>query len=182
MKIKDRLPIGENVKYYRKKLGLTQAALAERLGVSPVNISQIETGQRRPNMDTVQSIALALGIDAGKLVGFNVVYTDSDDETFITNIKPSLSDLEPLSDEETALKYLLNELGYDIIKTRGNYFFTYDCGGSEISVSDLNELLSCAKNGLKIAAKSLELKLMQHSQAILSGEKKTPPPDETDSG
>ena len=68
--------------------------------------------------------------------------------------------LTPLTDEEVALKTLLNSLGYDIIKTRGKYFFNYEHGGSEISTDDLNELLNCAQNGLKVAAKTLELKLM----------------------
>lgn len=83
------------------------------------------------------------------------------DEEFIKVISPFLSPLDPLTDKEMALKIFLNSIGYDIMKTRGNYFFTHEHGGSEISTDDLNELLSCAQNGLKIAAKTLELKLMR---------------------
>lgn len=35
---------GENVKYYRKKNGLSQEQLAEKLDVSPNHLSVIETG------------------------------------------------------------------------------------------------------------------------------------------
>ena len=35
---------GENVKYYRKKAGLSQEQLAEKLDVSPNHVSVIETG------------------------------------------------------------------------------------------------------------------------------------------
>ena len=35
---------GENVKYYRKKMGLSQEQLAEKLNISPNHISVIETG------------------------------------------------------------------------------------------------------------------------------------------
>ena len=35
---------GENLKYYRKKAGLSQEQLAEKLGVSPNHLSVIETG------------------------------------------------------------------------------------------------------------------------------------------
>ena len=35
---------GENVKYYRKKMGLSQEQLAEKLDVSPNHMSVIETG------------------------------------------------------------------------------------------------------------------------------------------
>ena len=37
---------GENVKYYRKKLGLSQEQLTEKLDVSPNHISVIETGSK----------------------------------------------------------------------------------------------------------------------------------------
>lgn len=35
---------GDNVKYYRKKKGLSQEQLAEKLGISPNHLSVIETG------------------------------------------------------------------------------------------------------------------------------------------
>ncbi|MBQ8776202.1 MAG: helix-turn-helix transcriptional regulator [Treponema sp.] len=37
---------GENVKYYRKKLGLSQEQLAERLEISTNHLSVIETGTK----------------------------------------------------------------------------------------------------------------------------------------
>lgn len=39
-----RKVFGENVKYYRKKMGLSQEQLAEKLDVSPNHMSVIETG------------------------------------------------------------------------------------------------------------------------------------------
>ncbi len=39
-----RKTFGENVKYYRKKAGLSQEQLAEKLDVSPNHLSVIETG------------------------------------------------------------------------------------------------------------------------------------------
>lgn len=68
MKVKDKLPIGEKIKYFRKRQGMTQAVLASKLGISPVNISQIETGQRSPTIDTVKAIADALEISLGDLL------------------------------------------------------------------------------------------------------------------
>lgn len=68
MKIKDKLPIGEKVRYWRKKKGLTQDQLAKILGVHGPNISQIENGARSPSMNTIEMIAEALGIEVGELV------------------------------------------------------------------------------------------------------------------
>lgn len=68
MKIKDKMPIGEKIRYWRKKKGLTQAELAKRLNVYGPNISQIENGARSPSMNTIELIAEALGIDVGELV------------------------------------------------------------------------------------------------------------------
>lgn len=68
MKIKDRMPIGEKIKYWRKKRNMTQAALAEKLLITPSNISQIENGSRSPTIATIEQIADALGIDVAELM------------------------------------------------------------------------------------------------------------------
>lgn len=62
---------GANIKAARKAAGLTQKQLAERLGISFVNISQLENNQRTPNMATLQRIADALGIHIFKLTGID---------------------------------------------------------------------------------------------------------------
>ena len=90
------------------------------------------------------------------------------------NLHSSATIEDSLSGEEIALKTLLNSLGYNIIKTSGEYFFTYESGGSRICESDLNELLNCAKNGLKVAAKTLELKLMHKVLASIGRTETTP--------
>lgn len=59
---------GQLIKEARKKAGMTQKQLAEKLGVSYVNISQLENNQRTPKYKTVLSIATALGVDWMELV------------------------------------------------------------------------------------------------------------------
>ena len=76
-------------------------------------------------------------------------------------IAPHLVDPDPLSDAETALKTLLNSLGYSIEKIHGNYYFQYREGFSMISKEELDGLFSGAKSGLDIAAKTLRLKLVR---------------------
>ncbi len=60
---------GERIKAARKKAGMTQATLAEKLGISYVNISQLENDRRSPEYKTLQRIANALNIHIFDLIG-----------------------------------------------------------------------------------------------------------------
>ena len=55
-------PFDELLKDYRRAAGLTQAALAERAGVSVRGIQALERGDNRPQRDTVRRLAVALGL------------------------------------------------------------------------------------------------------------------------
>lgn len=59
---------GQRIKAARKKAGMTQADLAKKLGISYVNISQLEKDQRNPKLETLQRIAAALGISIYELI------------------------------------------------------------------------------------------------------------------
>lgn len=68
-KIADRLIDGENpVAVWRGYRGLTQKSVAERAGLSQAMISQIETGKRTGDVDTLKRIAEALGVLVDDLV------------------------------------------------------------------------------------------------------------------
>lgn len=62
--------------YERKRLkaariakGVTQAELAQRIGVTTQAISSFEKGTKAPKMETVKRIAEALGISVAELYG-----------------------------------------------------------------------------------------------------------------
>ena len=59
---------GELIKAARKKAGMTQAQLAEKLGISYVGVSQWENDLRNPKLDTLQRIASALGVPVQDLI------------------------------------------------------------------------------------------------------------------
>jgi transcriptional regulator with XRE-family HTH domain len=57
-----RLFVGTNVKRLRMAAGLTQAGLAERMGVDRAYVSGLEQGQRNPTILTLWHISKALGV------------------------------------------------------------------------------------------------------------------------
>ena len=66
--------IARNIKKYRKQAGITQAVLAERVGVSHEFIRRIESkkGVKTFSVDTIWKISLALNIEPGKLFEINM--------------------------------------------------------------------------------------------------------------
>ncbi|MGF6313428.1 transcriptional regulator with XRE-family HTH domain [Bradyrhizobium sp. i1.8.4] len=57
-----RLMVGRSVKRLRIAAGLTQAALADRMGVDRAYVSGLELGQRNPTVVTLWHITKALGV------------------------------------------------------------------------------------------------------------------------
>jgi len=57
----------QNLKTYRQKCGLTQAKLAEKVGVSTHHIGMLELTRNFPTFDLMERIAAALNIDVYEL-------------------------------------------------------------------------------------------------------------------
>lgn len=74
--------IGENVKKYREKANLTQAELAEKVGIGTASVSRIECGEKRMKMETLRAFADALDISVGLLF-----YQENRDELLLTLAK-----------------------------------------------------------------------------------------------
>jgi transcriptional regulator with XRE-family HTH domain len=61
-----------NVYAYRTRRGLTQAQLAEAIGVAQPRIARIERGDANPRLMTLARIAHALGITLPELLADNI--------------------------------------------------------------------------------------------------------------
>lgn len=61
--------IGRNIKIKRIEAGMTQAALAEALGVTTQQISNWERGQSLITLNRLIDVSLAFGIDLNLLLG-----------------------------------------------------------------------------------------------------------------
>ncbi len=59
-----QLCLSKNMKFYRKKEGLSQAKLAEKAGTAANYIALIEVGKNFPSLPMLEKIAMALNVDA----------------------------------------------------------------------------------------------------------------------
>jgi transcriptional regulator with XRE-family HTH domain len=65
--IGDNMPMGysDHIAVLRKKQGLTQAQLAEMVGVEQPTVQRWETGKREPDYEALLTLADALGVEPG---------------------------------------------------------------------------------------------------------------------
>ena len=59
--------LARNIKKYRKVLGISQMALADKVGCSTTLIGNIEINRRFPSADNINRIANALGVKVADL-------------------------------------------------------------------------------------------------------------------
>ena len=88
--------ISENIRFYRKRAGLTQADLGKILGVGKSNISMYETGDRTPPLDIIKKMAEIFGVDINTLTGY---------------VLPPTEELVILSDGEKVMLDLFRSAG-----------------------------------------------------------------------
>ena len=65
-----KIKIAENIKFYRKQLGLTQEQLAEKLQGKKSLVSNYENGHSTPNIETLCKLAEIFDITLDELVEY----------------------------------------------------------------------------------------------------------------
>jgi transcriptional regulator with XRE-family HTH domain len=58
----DTKAVGKRISLYRDRSGLTQVALAEKIGCTPQHVSAMERGVKTPTLETFVAIANALQV------------------------------------------------------------------------------------------------------------------------
>jgi tellurite methyltransferase len=136
--------LGGTISRYRKYLGLTQEALADKLLITSQAVSKWETGQTVPDTALLPALARALNISIDKLLGYSafggdVSYYEADyekDEYFwgVTPSKMCLKVLELLPpDRDRRLKLL------DIGCGEGKDAVFFARCGYDVSAFDISE-------------------------------------------
>jgi transcriptional regulator with XRE-family HTH domain len=74
MSVGENMPMGysDRIAALRKKQGLTQARLAEMVGVEQPTVQRWETGKREPDFEALTNLADALGVEPGAFFDPNI--------------------------------------------------------------------------------------------------------------
>lgn len=60
--------LGEAIRHYRAKAGLTQEQLAEKADLHPVYVGKIERGEQWISLHALLRVAKAMGVKAGTII------------------------------------------------------------------------------------------------------------------
>lgn len=99
--------LGRRIAYFRKLRDMTQAELAEKVGLSNNFIALIESGRRAPSFETLERLLEVLNVSVSQVFNFDELKEyDSVEEirerlnTYISEMKPEdLSVLMDLADK-----------------------------------------------------------------------------------
>ncbi len=69
--MKDEGILAKRIYESRKKMGVTQEVLADKLGITPQSISRWENGQSRPDVDMLPRLAAIFGTTVDALFGYH---------------------------------------------------------------------------------------------------------------
>jgi len=61
--------VSERLRAHRMRLGLSQRAMAGRLGMAPPNYHRLEAARHRPTVETLLRVAEVMGVPLARLVG-----------------------------------------------------------------------------------------------------------------
>lgn len=113
--------VSQNIKAFRKRAGLTQKNLADKLGCTLSTISKYEQGQREPDFEVLEQISEVLGVSLSDLVR-SQEEVKQDTSFYFEQLIKALG-IEIIFDEED---------GYMVLRT--------DDGEFEINIQDVNDL------------------------------------------
>lgn len=107
----------EVIKKHRKKIGLTQAELADKAGIGRSTLAQYEAGDRNPKKDALEKIAQALDMTPAEF--FKEIYDEGEEESEMSEIIKSPDNWDGELkiynlEDRLAVSTILIKNGYDV--------------------------------------------------------------------
>ena len=103
------MSVGEKIKFYREKKGLTQEQLGSLINVKGATITRYEKNDRQPKIEQLTKIATALDVKINELLPYHIS---------IAGESTLPSELKPLDESYSkASKQILSDL--QILNTKG---------------------------------------------------------------
>lgn len=89
--------VAQTIRELRRRCGLSQRALAQRMQVPRTYVSKIENDKAKPTLASLERIAAAMGIDVATLLRRSAVHPGPElmEDSFIRQMLPYLSRLQP---------------------------------------------------------------------------------------
>lgn len=101
--------VGENIRLLRKKRGLTQEELAERINLQQAYIGGVERGERNISMLTLQKIAVGLEVSPEKVLNLsNINLLENPQREEFLSIITSLIHQKNIDELQFILKFIHN--------------------------------------------------------------------------
>jgi transcriptional regulator with XRE-family HTH domain len=103
--------VGQKIKKYRARKGISQFKLETEIGASPGSISRIESGRINPTKETLLSVSNSLGLDDHQIADlFQVPFSTTEKTLKIVNEISESLDIEEIM--QTAVNSIANQLQY----------------------------------------------------------------------
>ena len=90
--------VGTSIRALREHYGLTQVELADRSGLTPAAVSQIEHGKRMNNLESLHALATALELE-GLSELFKIIEVCDDEKALGAYLDEFAESLDELYDE-----------------------------------------------------------------------------------
>ena len=130
------MTVGERIKTFRKKKGLTQKQLAEKLGIIEETVRKYELGKLNPKKETLLRIAQAL----------DVQLIDLDDSLGVLTEYDLTHDSSQIRQEVRAYELITSLYGENISKMFFEDFLSLDPEGQQKAAEYIELLLTKHKN------------------------------------
>ena len=119
--IDERMSIGDNIKFLRKRKNITQKQLAESTGIAVITIQQYESGKYEPKIDSLCKLGKALDCDIYKLAGIK-------SNSYKITVQDIFEEIKKRVKEAETEEYEARERGdyLDAIESRGVYIALID--------------------------------------------------------
>ncbi|HDR7611425.1 TPA: helix-turn-helix transcriptional regulator [Bacillus mycoides] len=86
--------LGQTIKYFRKKLGLTQEEFAEKYGFSHGQMKHWETDRHQPDVGSIKNLASIFRISTDTLLGFENEQDGALLELLLSDVKKAYEELD----------------------------------------------------------------------------------------
>ena len=127
-----QLKLSENIKFYRKKLELTQEELAENMSVTVGAVSKWESGANVPDISTLMELANFFDISMDELLGYNLSSKKVDDmHEKINDLCNAHNFKEAITEIKSALVRYPHSFKILYISAETYYLYVFEAGKKE---------------------------------------------------